>query len=118
MDKVLARNKKWVQANREKCRAATLRWQKKNRDKCNALYAARYAAKLRAVPSWSNTFFVEEAYRLAQIRTKVTGIKWAVDHIVPLKSKLVCGLHAHTNIAVIPALANSLKSNIKWPDMP
>lgn len=34
------------------------------------------------------------------------------------KSAVVCGLHTHTNIRVIPQAANRAKSNRHWPDMP
>jgi hypothetical protein len=72
---------------------------------------------LRATPAWANHFFIEEAYDLAQRRTKSTGIKWHVDHIVPLRSKRVCGLHVENNLQVIPARTNLEKGNRVWPSM-
>lgn len=82
-----------------------------------------YQAKKRnAVPSWTDGEFEQlvfiEAYDLAKKRESVTGFKWHVDHIVPLQSKLVCGLHCASNINVIPALENIRKHNRHWPDMP
>jgi hypothetical protein len=41
-----------------------------------------------------------------------------VDHIIPLKSDFVCGLHCHTNLRVITAEENKAKNNRYWPDMP
>ena len=41
-----------------------------------------------------------------------------VDHIVPLQSPLVCGLHVHDNLRVILAVDNASKANRHWPDMP
>lgn len=78
----------------------------------------RNAQKLKACPKWANHFFIEEAYDLALRRSAATGIKWDVDHIVPLQSPLVCGLHSHDNIRVIPAKINRSKGNRHWPDMP
>lgn len=80
--------------------------------------AERYAKKRMAVPSWINRFFVSEIYSLARFRSAVTGIAWNVDHIVPLQSKTVCGLHWEGNLRVIPAAENRTKSNLSWPGMP
>lgn len=70
------------------------------------------------MPAWANKFFIEEIYELARRRTEITGFPWHVDHIVPLKSELVCGLHVQSNLRVIPAVENHKKKNYFWPDMP
>lgn len=78
----------------------------------------RAAAKRRGMPKWANLFFIQEAYRLARLRRQTTGFPWHVDHIVPLNSPLVCGLHVESNLRVIPGPANLAKGNRYWPDMP
>lgn len=105
-------------ANKERYRALFYAWTKANAVHCQVRNAAREAAKLKATPQWANEFFIEEIYDLATRRTKTTGIKWSVDHIVPLRSKLVCGLHVPENMMVIPASINSSKGNRHWPQMP
>lgn len=102
----------------ERYRANAAKWLKANPDKAAAKKAERRARKLRAQPAWANKFFISEAYHLAQLRTRVTGRPWEVDHIVPLKSDIVCGLHVEHNLAVIPAVINASKGNRYWPDMP
>ena len=96
-------------------------WEKRNRAYLNARKMLRMAAKKLATPAWANQFFIEEIYDLAQRRTKLQtgGIKqWHVDHIVPLTSSLVCGLHVEHNLRVIPARDNHSKKNYFWPEMP
>ena len=113
-----AATKAWQQANATKVNAGNTQWKKKNPSKVNAANARRAAGKLQATPSWANDFFIAEAYELAKLRTEATGYKWHVDHIVPLRSKLVCGLHVENNLQVIPGAANLVKGNRYWPDMP
>lgn len=108
----------WRNENREKHRAISRNWAANNRPKVLAVTKKRKAAAIKATPAWANQFFMEEAYILAALRTKLTGVEWHVDHIVPLRSKLVCGLHWEKNMAVITAKENSEKGNRWWPDMP
>ena len=89
-----------------------------NPDKVRA-YAAKYRKSLiAATTNWANMFFIEEAYSLAKLRTKITDIEWEVDHIVPLQSKYVCGLHCEQNLQVVTSVVNKKKCNSWWPDMP
>lgn len=115
---VLEKNKNWRIKNKGRLNELTKEWSKRNRNMTASYWAKYKSAKLNATPSWANEFFIKEAYSLASLRTKMTGIRWSVDHIVPLQSKLVCGLHTESNLAVIPASLNSSKSNRAWPHMP
>jgi hypothetical protein len=56
-------------------------------------------------------FTYKEAHELRKMRNKLTGIEWHVDHIIPLKHSLVCGLHVWNNFAVIPKVENLRKGN-------
>lgn len=109
---------KWASANRDKKNFYAKAWRQRNKSRVNAWDAARYANEKLAMPSWANQFFIEEAYALAKLRERLCGGRWHVDHIVPLQSKLVCGLHVESNLQVIPAAHNIRKSNRYWPDMP
>lgn len=64
-----------------------------------------------ATPRWANREAIMEIYRRrAQIEAE-TGIPHDVDHIVPIVSQVVCGLHCEHNLQIIPASENRSKSN-------
>jgi len=117
-DCIRKKQKEYYASNRERYKELALRWEKENGEKVMAKKARRRAQKRNAMPAWANKFFIEEAYALAKLRTKMLGYSWHVDHIVPLISPLVCGLHCEANLQVIPGSANSVKGNRWWPDMP
>lgn len=71
-----------------------------------------------AQPKWADSSKMMEIYRLRDSISKATGVTHHVDHIVPLKSKLVCGLHNEFNLQVLPGVENLKKHNRHWPDMP
>jgi hypothetical protein len=109
-DKILARNKQYRENNRSSIKESKL----KNKHKYLAWARLRQLNKLNATPKWlsaDDKWLVQEIYHLAKIRTELTGIKWNVDHIIPIKGKDVCGLHIPDNLQVITELENKSKSN-------
>ena len=52
-----------------------------------------------------------EFYIEAALKTHMEGVLYEVDHIVPLKHPLICGLHNEFNLQVITAEDNRNKSN-------
>jgi len=117
-EKIRQRISAYKAANPEKDRQSKRKYIKNNPHKALANCRKRQASKITATPFWANLFFIEEAYHLSSVRSKATGFKWEVDHIVPLRSKLVCGLHVEHNLAVVPQKINRTKGNRWWPDMP
>jgi hypothetical protein len=112
----------WQRDNKEKRNAAIAKYQKRHPERLAATRAQssakRRARRIGSTPAWANRFFIGEAYRLARLRSQLLGYEWEVDHIVPLRSDIVCGLHVEHNLQVIAATDNTKKSNRVWPDMP
>lgn len=89
-------------------------YRKENLSKFAAKEAKRRARKVCATPPWLSKQQQEEIenfYWLARDLEAVTGQKYHVDHIVPLKGKFVCGLHAPWNLQILPSDINISKSN-------
>jgi hypothetical protein len=84
------------------------------RASANAHHAKRRAVKSCAVPPWADMAAIAEVYAFAA-EMRAGGIDCHVDHVIPLLSKKVCGLHVHTNLAVILADKNRSKGN-RLPD--
>lgn len=127
---VAAASKKWKGKNVARVRAykrahpdknAVARaaaWNKAHPHVQRAAGARRRATQIHATPAWANLAEIKKLYEIAARRTRLTGMEWHVDHAVPLKSPLVCGLHVENNMQVMPARWNVAKGNRWWPDMP
>jgi hypothetical protein len=113
-DKKIATCKAWREANKEKIALRMKAYQRENMDKFVAYTGKRRAAKLNRTPPWlTDTDFekIERKYAQAQHRTKTTGERWVVDHVIPLRGVVVSGLHVPSNLRVIKATTNSSKRN-------
>jgi 5-methylcytosine-specific restriction endonuclease McrA len=132
-DKALEHGKKWRAKNPERYLELLRDWRSKNsgliaeysrnwrasnQHKKAADDALRYSLETIATPVWINRKAICEFYAESARRTKATGIAHHVDHIVPLRSNVVCGLHNEFNLQVLTASENLSKSNRYWPDMP
>lgn len=89
---------------------------KENADLINARTALRHASKLRATPPWASKEHVESFYIISSL-LRDAGHDVHVDHIVPLQSNKVCGLHCEANLQLLSANDNLSKGNRHWPDM-
>ena len=98
----------------DKYKDAKRQYALENPEKGSARTMKYYAKKLERTPFWltdTDYWMIEEAYELAALRTKITGITWHVDHIIPLQGKLVSGLHTPYNLQVIVGKINQSKGN-------
>jgi len=108
----------WRKANKDRVAANAQAWRESHPGAITAYSAKRYASKTQATPGWANTKNIAVFYEFARLLSEWTGEPFHVDHIVPLRSKKVCGLHWEGNLRVIEGKDNLAKSNSFWPDMP
>lgn len=74
--------------------------------------AIRRTGIKQATPSWADLNAIGDVYMEAFY------MQMQVDHIVPLKNPLVCGLHVWDNMQLLTPSENNRKGNRHWPDMP
>jgi hypothetical protein len=106
--------RKYRAENKEKVKEYHKQKQKEKRAYYTAKQKERETAKRNQMPKWvdkEELFLIREVYDLAKLRKESTGIKWDVDHIIPLQGKNVRGLHTIANLQVIPSKVNQMKSN-------
>jgi len=87
-------------------------WVQANRGRVNATNAAYIKRIKQATPPWADMQAILDVYMEAEY------FGMSVDHIVPIRSNLVCGLHTWENLQLLTKSENSKKGNRVWPDMP
>lgn len=97
--------------NKERMNESNRQWNRDNPHRRKAIGAKYRAASLQASVPWVNQEAIAEVYKECSETTERTGVLHHVDHIVPLQSKVVCGLHNEFNLQIIPAKENLTKSN-------
>jgi 5-methylcytosine-specific restriction endonuclease McrA len=75
-----------------------------------AYVVARQKRIKKATPVWANLEEIRQFYVEAQRLTKETGIPHEVDHIIPIKGKLVSGLHVPANLQILTEKENQTKN--------
>lgn len=79
-----------------------------------------YLDRLRqATPKWADRKAMQLIYKQAakmtrqeRLRRRKGYVGFSVDHIIPLKGALVCGLHVLANLRIVRVTENSRKRNI------
>ena len=125
-EEVKDRKNAWYAENRDEviARAATrplevkreyqLAWKERNIEWVRADTKARRRKHREATPKWltsAQKSEIRQIYRAAIVSSKTTGEQYVVDHIYPLRSEVVCGLHVPWNLRIMTREANLKKSN-------
>ena len=90
------------------------KWKQANSVQVLADNKVRRRKHRQAMPPWitqQQKAEMRKLYQMAITMTKVTGEQYVVDHIVPLRSDIVCALHVPWNLRIITREENLAKSN-------
>lgn len=107
------RRRRWIEKHPGRMRESRARWKKANPGAIAANVRYRQLVKENATPAWLTLIQRKQMRRIyeeAALMTKQTGISHEVDHVVPIRGKLVCGLHVPWNLQVLTAHENHRKS--------
>jgi hypothetical protein len=100
--------------NLEKVREGYRKSKLKNRAYHTYLESQRQKKIKQATPSWltkEDKQWMVDIYKLSKQIKDEYGVVTAVDHIIPIKGKTVCGLNVPSNLRVVTQKYNSEKSN-------
>lgn len=105
-------NKRYHAKNAEKIRERKRPYQLQhyysNKEQYYARNAKRRATLLNATPGWLTK---EDFLTIKDFFEEAKYFNYDVDHIIPLKGKLVCGLHVPSNLQIISHTENVKKNN-------
>jgi hypothetical protein len=106
--------KEWYRKNIEREKFTAKIWEQNNKDKRAANCNKRIAALKQQTPKWLSK---EQIKEMDQFYNDARDLQWlnspldklTVDHIVPLQSKIVSGLHVPWNLQIIQKSLNCSK---------
>lgn len=110
---ILCRNKQARQYylnNRNYISKRNGEYRRNNRHIYNMSDAKRQANRFKATPPWYDDVPVAMIYAIAAAYRR-QGRDVNVDHIIPLRGKLVSGLHCAENLQILNAAENRSKCN-------
>jgi hypothetical protein len=108
---------KWKENNewRLKRLKQTSQWFKQNPHKRLAYDKLKQAKRKQRFVLWADQQKIEVFYKEAKRLSQQTGVKHHVDHIYPMISCFMCGLHVENNLQILTAMENTSKGNRTWP---
>jgi hypothetical protein len=90
-----------------------IKYRQANKALINARTRRRQMSLINRTPAWLDTTAIAEIYSIYEYCSALRniGLRYEVDHIIPLQGKLVSGLHIPENLQVIHEFDNRSKSN-------
>jgi hypothetical protein len=101
----------YTKNNKEKVRASKKRYDKNNPQIRAKIKVKRRTSEKRSIPNWADHTKIKTVYEKAKWLEELTGLKYHVDHIIPLQGENVCGLHVWENLQILEVSLNCSKGN-------
>jgi 5-methylcytosine-specific restriction endonuclease McrA len=108
--------KQYRNDNVERLKEQRALWRKNNPDQVAKLSSNRQFKLEQATPYWSETKEIKVVYLKRDEYRNIYGIPFEVDHIIPINSDTVCGLHVLANLQLLDKSLNSSKHNYHQSD--
>jgi hypothetical protein len=112
-ERASATSKLWADQNRDRVKATARRWYLRHLEHARLKLVIAQATRRRRYVAWANVEAIAALYAEAAVMREATGRRYDVDHVIPLKGRLVSGLHVESNLRIIERSENARKSN-KW----
>lgn len=113
-------NKRYRMLNKERIKLRSRSYYLEHKSEYSARTALRRSRKLKRTPEWLTSIdsaLVKSLYNSAKRLSECIGIKFHVDHIIPLQGELVSGLHTPSNLRIISSFSNLSKGNKYNPEV-
>lgn len=116
-EKKIEYQKLYATKNHEKVTKYFKKWVADNHGVISANRVRRRTGRQNATPLWADLKAIGFIYNESKRLTEETGVKHNVDHIIPLRGKLVCGLHCENNLRIITETENKRKGKMFVEDL-
>lgn len=119
---VYARNSEWrrakpdydrqyYSANTERVKQYAKEWKERNPDQVAIMQDRRGELLKRATPPWAEHDLINMVYKKRDELNQAWDTTFTVDHIIPIQSDTVCGLHCWSNLQLLCRTENGQKRN-------
>jgi len=104
-DAVRVGQRAWRAANKDHIALYIRKWKEANPGRIAAYNISHKRSVKNATPLWADMENINEFYA----RARALGL--TVDHEIPLRGRMVCGLHVENNLRMLTHSENASKSN-------
>lgn len=103
------RVKRWHAEHPERIREIAAKYRAS--EKGSETRKMRYLRMTTQVPAWADRHAMDRLYVEAERISADTGVPHVVDHVLPICSDVVSGLHVENNLQILTAVDNIRKGN-------